>query len=424
MSSRSAATRPAGRRESRANREGRRSIDLRSGDVSGHSRQRRHRHHSEVLAPPAVNGAVTALAAALGSLFVYTVVVMFGWVFAADHSSLESMFDMASIAWLAAHLAPIEAGGEVIWLPPLLLAAGQMALAYAAGRSAMRRGGAPDGPARRRILISGVLVYALVAMVLSVLSASAEVAVSLLWGPLSAAAVFGLGFGIAVARGGEAWESLARRLPVWVGADLRAALWGLVALGVLALLALGVAVFADGDRAAEMFDYIRPGVSGSVMIALLSFIYLPTAAIWTASFLLGPGMAAGVGTIVSPFAARVGPLPDVPQLAAIPTAHAWWHTLALGAPLLAGIVAAWVAPRRGTWRRLLVDRIRISLLAGAAGVAAAWLSGGSLGGRLSDLGPAPLLVGGAVVGWFLVAALAVTMVERVIGRRPATAETR
>ena len=98
--------------ESRANREGRRSIDLRSGDVSGHSRQRRHRHHSEVLAPPAVNGAVTALAAALGSLFVYTVVVMFGWVFAADHSSLESMFDMASIAWLAAHLAPIEAGAR------------------------------------------------------------------------------------------------------------------------------------------------------------------------------------------------------------------------------------------------------------------------------------------------------------------------
>ena len=189
-------------------------------------------------------------------------------------------------------------------------------------------------------------------------------------------------------------------------------------------MALGVAVFADGDRAAEMFDYIRPGVSGSVMIALLSFIYLPTAAIWTASFLLGPGMAAGVGTIVSPFAVRVGPLPDVPQLAAITTAHAWWHTLALGAPLLAGIVAAWVAPRRGTWRRLLVDRIRISLLAGAAGVAAAWLSGGSLGGRLSDLGPAPLLVGGAVVGWFLVAALAVTMVEPVIGRRPATAATR
>ena len=150
--------------------------------------------------------------------------------------------------------------------------------------------------------------------------------------------MFGLGFGIAVARGGEAWESLARRLPVWVGADLRAALWGFVALGVLALLALGVAVFADGDRAAEMFDYIRPGVSGSVMIALLSFIYLPTAPSGRRRSCSDP-VWPRVGTIVSPFAVRVGPLPDVPQLAAIPAAHAWWHT------------SRWALPCwRGSWR--------------------------------------------------------------------------
>lgn len=371
-----------------------------------------------MLAPPAVNGAVSALAAAVGSLFVYTIVVMFGWVFAADHSSLQSMFDMSIIAWLAAHLAPIDAGGTVIWLPPLLLVAGQVLLGYAVGRSAIRRGGAPDGGARRRILISGVLVYALVAMALSVLSASADVSVSLLWAPLSAAAVFGLGFGAAVARGGEAWQTAARRVPAWLRPDLVAAAWGLAALGVMALLALGVGIFADGDRAAEMLMSVKPGVSGSIVIALLSFIYLPTAAIWTASFLLGPGIAAGVETTVSPFKVAIGPLPDVPQLAAIPTAHEPWHLLALAAPIAAGLVAAWLAPRRGTWRGLLLDRGRISLLAGGVALAAAWLSGGSMGGRLADLGPAPLMVGGAVIGWFLAAALLVTVVERVIGRRP------
>ncbi|MCB5911756.1 cell division protein PerM [Streptomyces pinistramenti] len=189
-----------------------------------------------------------------------------------------------------------------------------------------------------------------------------------------------------------------------------AAVLTLLASGtVLTLIGLGLHA---GEARRDLFA-LASGWAGRGAVLLLCLALLPNAAVWGASYGLGPGFTAGVGGTAGPLGtADPPPLPHFPLLDALPdpapvTPLTW--AVAAG-PVLAGILLArYVAhPAAGSggagrpWRRLTTAAVA-GLAAAVCGVVMAGLaalSGGALGtGGLAVFGPAWWLTGLAAAGW-------------------------
>jgi len=152
------------------------------------------------------------------------------------------------------------------------------------------------------------------------------------------------------------------------------------------------------DAITALLVELGPGVSGGLLLVVLSLAYIPTALMWAMAYALGPGISLGVGVAVSPFAETASAsLPGFPILAALPSQP---HAASAALPVLgvvAGALAGLALRRRG---HVGLGSCGLALAAsGIAGIlvaAASWLATGSLGTTsLVGLGPSPVLVGGA-----------------------------
>ena len=391
-----ASVRPKGRREGRPR-------VLASRATAGSPR-----HVSTMALPPAVNGVLAGLFAFLLTVGAVLTVVSLGWVFAADHTSLRGMADFALYAWLAAHLLPVETAAGTWWLPPLLLTAGVMAAAALAGREAVQRG----LPQQRQVLLmfagAAVGTYAALGTLVAAVSATADASVPLMLAPIGTAAVMGAGLALGAARELGLLTVAWRKVPARLHHELRAAAGGLLVMCVGAGLLLVIAAATSLGRLGEAFDFVRPGWSGTVLIALICLVFLPTALIWAAAFSVGAGFRIGSDTMYAPWQVRPGEVPDLPLLEIAPTSHSWWYLLVFLIPLAGGIAARRALPVAGV-TAVGMDRTALLGLARTAGLAAlavgvlTLLADGGIGGRLSLIGPAPLLVMALTGAWFVVA---------------------
>ncbi|MFF1795994.1 DUF6350 family protein, partial [Kitasatospora sp. NPDC058263] len=416
----------------------------------------------ELGARPVLADVLTGVRTALLGLAVVAVPVLGLWVVTpyADDGAAGAV-RLAGALWLLGHGAPVLRGAldAPLTVTPLLLgllAVGQ--LHRAGARAAARRRLRPrwSGPLavwsgycavavvvvaqcsgaglfRARVL-PDVLVVALVAAVATAVGARATGAPSPRSGPASWPASWT-----------APWRVLRRRaldgLPAWARLDGGAAAIRSAALAAGAgLVAAGAAVVA----VAALLDAVTGGGHGTVALAqgpaavagllLLSVALLPNAVLWGAAYALGPGFAAGAGTVVAPSGTVRGPVPDFPLFALLaePGAGGWRQLVCL-LPALAGVVPAVLigraaagarypggadrtirqreepAPARpGAWRPAgtAVAVLAVALLTGAAAAVLGWLSGGALaGGRMAELGPVPWRTGLAAAGW--IAAVAV-----------------
>ncbi|MFF2942574.1 DUF6350 family protein [Streptomyces niveus] len=186
-----------------------------------------------------------------------------------------------------------------------------------------------------------------------------------------------------------------------------------VLLGGGLLLVVGSLIW-HADAAQESFLQLAAAWSGRVAVLLLSLALLPNAAVWGASYALGPGFALGTSASVTPLAVT-GPaaLPPFPLLAAVPAEGPGMAvTWAAGAvPLLTGLTIAWFtvrvaappyAERDEAWSAR--ETALATALAGAGcavlTAALAALAGGPLGtARLVEFGPVWWLTGLAALAW-------------------------
>lgn len=218
----------------------------------------------------------------------------------------------------------------------------------------------------------------------------------------------------AAGAGGDAATAAAagrRRRAVVV---LRATTAGTAVLlgGGLLLVACSLLWHADGAQ--ESFLQLAAAWSGRVAVLLLSLALLPNAAVWGASYALGPGFALGTSATVTPLAVTGSPaLPPFPLLAAVPAEGPGMAvTWAAGAvPLVAGLTIAWFtvrvaappyAERDEAWSAR--DTALAAALAGAGcavlTAALAAVAGGPMGtGRLVEFGPVWWLTGAAALAW-------------------------
>jgi hypothetical protein len=161
---------------------------------------------------------------------------------------------------------------------------------------------------------------------------------------------------------------------------------------VVSALVFLVALAVSFDEAATMTSRLHPSPSEAGLYALVNAAYLPNAALFSGSWLLGPGFAVGGATLVSPGAVVLGPLPVFPMLAALPavgTPAGWVGGLMVLPPLVSAVAAF----RRLRGRALTWDQVALAGCGGglAAGFAFAVLasrSGGAAGpGRMRFIGP-------------------------------------
>ncbi|MEU7823890.1 DUF6350 family protein [Catellatospora sp. NPDC049133] len=293
--------------------------------------------------------------------------------------------------WLLGHGVPITVGVDgrlgTMELAPLALTAFALWRVNRAGVHTTRAMGA-QGSGSIRHAVQGTLAVAAVYGCFGVLAAVLADGPGLFVTPWRAGlhcAVLGAAAGaIGVLRSGGVLRRLARRTPVVLRDGVRAGVVAALLVLAVGAGAVGLAVAMNGAQATHDLAGFDTGVLGQAGLTLLSLVYGPNFAVWAASYLLGPGFAAG--TL---------PLTQLPVFAGVPTGPlrglGWLLTVL---PLLGGVAAAVLMARRRLrprrnrrgdvltpeprWLRLCGSALTAGLVAGVLLAAAAYASGGAL----------------------------------------------
>lgn len=357
-------------------------------------------------------------ACAMG-LLAFGVPVLLGWALASGPASAPGDAIRVGVhVWLAAHLVPAETPAGPIGLLPLGFVLIPIALLALVGRWAARAARPRDLP--DAVLLAGALsvAYALLAVLVGAWGSTdtlSSPAYAMFLAPLLIASIVTT---TAVIRS----AGLGARVRGFVPDNAIAVLSG----GAAALLVLvaggavigGIALALQLDEASDLASRLRPGAVGAVLLTIVCIGYIPNAAIWAASFAVGPGFAVGAGTTITPSVAESGALPAFPLLAALPSDGPPPAIVAITMllPLVAALVGGAVVARRASAHTPAEHVAGLGALAGLMGGLSlgllALLSGGPLGDdRLALLGPSAWRVAllasvalatvGAAVSWAL-----------------------
>jgi hypothetical protein len=172
-------------------------------------------------------------------------------------------------------------------------------------------------------------------------------------------------------------------------------------LGAAAVL-LMVLILTNYATIIGLYETVQSGLTGGIVLTLVELALIPNLVIWTAAWLVGPGIAVGVGTSVSPVGTALGSVPGLPLFGVLPHGALAVGFFGLLVPVLIGFLAAVVTRQRQvrtdpappTIAHRLITGVATGVVAGILLGVLAWWSGGAIGpGRLVEVGPNPLLVG-------------------------------
>ena len=345
------------------------------------------------------------VSAALAPLVVLLAVGVIGW-FVTDagvHGAPRDGMRMGALAWLAGHGSGFTVMGARITIVPLGVTAitvwSMWRLGHRVGDAVSGHGPDADriSDGERDFTVPTAIMtffagYAVVAVVVATLAAGSTADPSvprvLAWTVMMTALVAAPA--IAVGSGRAAiWAAF---LPATVRAGAAVAGAVLSTLLVTSGLVFLVALALSFDDAATLTSQLHPSPSEAGLYALINAAFVPNAALFTGSYLLGPGFAVGGATLVSPGAVVLGPLPLVPLVAALPavgTPAGWMGALMLLPPLAAAVAAfRTLRGRPLTWDRVALAGCGGGLVAGIGFAVLASISGGAAGpGRMRFVGP-------------------------------------
>ncbi len=373
--------------------------------------------------PLTVSAALAALAAAATGMVTLMALALVGW-FLADggaHGQTTDALRVGADAWLVGHGSGLTVSGAPLAIVPLALTALLLAVAYRYGRWA----GATSQPVEddRTLGFAAVVLtglYMVIAVVTCVLLGQDAARPGLGRSILGSVLVAGVAGTLGMAAGAGRLGSWARAVPGWI----RSVVYGSVAsmlllLAASAVLVAGMVLLGLNQAASAMSGlHLSPG--DYVMYTLATVAVVPNAVLLGAAYLLGPGFAVGVGTVVSPTVVSLGPVPAFPLLAALPEDGPTpaWTIGFLAVPVVAGMAGAVLAQR--SYGVVAYDSAALRGFGCGFGAAvlttlAVALAGGPMGtGRMADVG-APLgavfvasvaamglggLVAGLVTAWW------------------------
>jgi hypothetical protein len=180
-------------------------------------------------------------------------------------------------------------------------------------------------------------------------------------------------------------------------------------IGVTAVVIAGLVLLSFGTLV-TLYEALQPGVWGIITLSIAQLALLPTAIIWGALWMVGPGFAVGTGALVSPLGTTVQAVPALPLLGIIPSSPPAGAIMIVAVPLavsfVAGVAATTMLLGRTPgklWRDVgdtefhhqpLVQVLAASAVAGLLGsfggfVLASITSGAAGPGRFQNVGADP-----------------------------------
>lgn len=321
-----------------------------------------------------------------------------GWITDHGSTSIAGALRLGADLWLAGNGAPIDTTGGSITLHPLGVTLVIALLLWRAGMWAGASSHLPTGWSTARLVGSIAVVYAGLVAAVTVLGATPGIRPDLVRGVAGAAVLSLLAAGAGVVRGAGRSRSLYRRMPTGVRVALEAGTGATLMLLAGGALLLAASLTMHFGQVLTLTDALGPGPVGGFLLLVVCMSLVPSAAIYALSYAVGPGFALGTGSSVSIAGSHVGALPALPLLGAVPSgasSPAYAYAV-LAVPIVAGLVAGILAIVRGSGVRAEVAALRAlgaGPVAGLAVLAMTWAAGGGVGtGRLSALGPSPVLV--------------------------------
>lgn len=339
-------------------------------------------------------GAASALVVLLGCL----AVALAGW-FASDaggHGTTRDALRVGADGWLLAQGADLHlasgGGSATVTAVPLGVTLLCVLLAHRLGAWAAATSAVEDA----RAVLLGILVmscvYGLVALVAAVLASTATAEPSLLGAFVGGFVVASVGGGTGLVRGSRNVVDWPSRVPEAVRAVSVGAVAAVLLLVSAASLLLAVALLSDLGAAANVLSRLHADVSGGLLYTALVAAVAPNAVLLTGSYLLGPGFAVGAGTLVSPGAVTLGPVPAFPLLAALPSpgAQPAWLGALVVAPVAASVLGVVLMLRRYpvlTYDSGALRGVGAGVLGGLLVTTLVVAAGGAVGpGRMADVG--------------------------------------
>ncbi|WP_179646920.1 cell division protein PerM [Spinactinospora alkalitolerans] len=284
-------------------------------------------------------------AAGIG-LATLTTLTLIGWV-AAPHATfgedIGDVFRVAVQAWLVGHQAGFAIPGGHVGMLPIGLVVLPGLLLYRSGRWLAR---SCELPRLRHAFQAAVAIagpYAAVSGTLALVGQTEVVRPSMLQALL-------LGFLLAFIAGGLGvlrqllkdkeipWRRLLELMPARSRSLLVGTLSATCTLLLTGALLFFVPLLLDFGDAVATTEELGPGVVGGGLLFIVQLLYLPNAVVFGMSYAAGPGFAVGAETVVAPTGVVVGPLPQLPMLAALPDSGPApvVSLVALAAPFIAG----------------------------------------------------------------------------------------
>ncbi|MEJ7833124.1 MAG: DUF6350 family protein [Nocardioides sp.] len=345
-------------------------------------------------------------AAAASTLVVCLGIGVVGWFLsdAGAHGTPRGALRTGALGWLSAHGSGIRVDGVVITAVPLAVT---LMCAWAIWRIGHRVGDSVSahGPDAERIAdgerdwtvptVAGLFAvgYVVTAVVVASVAATPETDPDVRRVVLWALLMCGLVGTPAIAIGAGRAAIWAAFVPATVRAAAATARQVLVAWLAISLLAFVVAMVVDFSTAANVMSQLDTDAGDVTVVIGLGLVLLPNAVVFSGSYLLGPGFTVGAGTLVTPSAVVLGPLPMFPMLAALPdggTPPGWTAWLMVLPVVVAALAAARAQHRFGTvrWDEGAIRGCAGGVLAGVLFGVLAAMAGGAVGpGRMRDVSP-------------------------------------
>jgi len=128
---------------------------------------------------------------------------------------------------------------------------------------------------------------------------------------------------------------------------------------------LAIAIFMNISTFKNISIVLQPGFFGAFLLFALNLFYLPNLAVSVLAYFTGTGFAVGAGTLVSPMVHRLGDIPALPLLAALPTSSSKWALIFVVFVIAFGaLLANWAlaASSRSLIQAIALIAISISLI--------------------------------------------------------------
>ena len=354
----------------------------------------------------ALIGAGAAIAFGLIATFV---VVMAAWLIAAHgNESVNQVAAAGGIAWLGLQLVPITIGTQVIGLLPWGFIVLPIYLVWRSTEWALKS--ADPQTAKDYWSVAGILAgaYGLLNAVLSVLVSSTGLSANIFVTALRTTGLAGIVAVACVLTYAPSRSVLLDQLPEAIRDGVKP---GFATFMVLVLAGAGLSTISLAlhfKEVSAVAQVMAPQAFDGFFLLLLGIGYLPTAAVWSMSYLIGPGVVVGGSGVVSMYHTNPGALPAFPLLSLLPSSTPAWTKFLIVLPVAAGVLLYLLLPRQqwqaegqgaaGVLAQIIRPREFITLASALAVSAsctllAAVAASGSLGTQLLKfVGPAPFVL--------------------------------